>query len=160
MTISLLGHDKTAVSQSWVLRRLRKMASDGTVLTWRVAEDRSRYEGQRPEELDHRRLTDAYGGQSEPRRRRASVSADWQSSSELPIPYADTCRLGEPACSRSAPPASTNAVDRRVEWCARRGKHQLSSRVHHWLKTLDTLHNVTLWYVVLTAVCRRGWHWQ
>ena len=34
------------------------------VLTWRAAEDCSRYEGRRPEKLGHRQLTAAYGGQS------------------------------------------------------------------------------------------------
>ena len=35
-----------------------------TVLTWRAAEDCSKYKGRRPEKLSHRRLTAAYGGQS------------------------------------------------------------------------------------------------
>ena len=68
--MSLLGHDNRTV-KSWKAApkemSLEATAKDGqvTVLTWRAAEDCSRYEDRRPEKLGHRRSTAAHGGQSQ-----------------------------------------------------------------------------------------------
>ena len=71
-----------------------------TVLTWRAAEDCSRYEGRRPEKLGHRRFTAAYGGQSAtmPRRNaydielRCLLAGRVRRRGTAVLHLADTCR--------------------------------------------------------------------
>ena len=96
------------------------------VLTWRAAEDCSRYEGRRPEKLGHRQLTAAYGGQSVtmPRRNaddielRCLLAGRIRQRGTAVLHLADTCRQGEPACNQSTTPPSTNVVDGGMGWCA------------------------------------------
>jgi len=139
--MSLIGRDKRAVTGSSAWRDESWGDCERwpvTVLMWRAAEDRSRHEGQRPERLDHRRLTAAYGGQS------ATVTRQNVDDVEPRCLLAGRVRrrgtMVLPPCPQTirqlviAPLRRLQSVQLTEEWSGvlvpRRGKHQPSSRVH------------------------------
>jgi len=147
------SHGKQRLKR-WVLRRLRKIASDVADVTCsgRLFQIRGAATGKaRSPRVDSRVQRtisdDAEAERSLRRRHRASVSAGWQSSSATLI---DKDR--EPACSQSAPPPSTNVVDGGVGWCARTSTRKTPAEQQNSSPTEAASAG--------TAECRREWHFR